>query len=102
MENCKPVNTPMECEVKLSKFDEGKKVNQTLFKQLIGSLQYLTCTNPDILFGVGIISQFMEVPTMAYWNAAKRILHYIKGILDYGLFYYPCDDFKLVGYCDSD
>ena len=48
-----------------------------------------------------MISRFMEVPTMTHWNAAKRILHYIKGTLGYGLFYHPCDDFKLVGYCDS-
>lgn len=102
MEDCKPVCTPVECGIKLSKNDEGEKVNPTLFKSLVGSLRYLTCTRPDILFGVGLISRYMETPTMTYMKTAKRILRYIKGTLDYGLVYSSSNEFKLVGYSDSD
>ncbi|XP_070028619.1 uncharacterized mitochondrial protein AtMg00810-like [Nicotiana sylvestris] len=45
MLDCNPVNTPMESGTKLSKFDEGEKVDPTFFKSLVGSLKYLTCTS---------------------------------------------------------
>ncbi|CAL1381539.1 unnamed protein product [Linum trigynum] len=102
MENCNPVSTPAECGLKLSKDDKGEKVNSTKFRSLVGSLRYLTCTRPDILYAVGLVSRYMEAPTMSHWNAAKRILRYIKGTIDHGLLYTKSENFKLVGYCDSD
>uniref|UniRef100_A0A803MQI4 Uncharacterized protein n=1 Tax=Chenopodium quinoa TaxID=63459 RepID=A0A803MQI4_CHEQI len=55
MLNVNLVSTPMECGLKLSKNDpNGEKVNPTLFKSLVGSLRYLTCTRSDILFAVGL------------------------------------------------
>ncbi|KAL4364247.1 hypothetical protein GQ457_04G014290 [Hibiscus cannabinus] len=56
---CNPVDTPMESGVKLSKFSNGIKEDPTLFKSLVGSLRYLTCTRPDILFAVGVITSFV-------------------------------------------
>ncbi|KAL0447541.1 UNVERIFIED_CONTAM: hypothetical protein Slati_1882000 [Sesamum latifolium] len=53
---CNPVNTPIECGVKLSKDDGARKVDSTTFRSLVGSLRYLTCTRPDILFAVGLVS----------------------------------------------
>ncbi|XP_022868767.1 uncharacterized protein LOC111388319 [Olea europaea var. sylvestris] len=50
MEDCKPVCIPVECETKLSKNDEGKKVDPTLFKSLVEILRYLMCTRSDIFF----------------------------------------------------
>ncbi|XP_072073334.1 uncharacterized mitochondrial protein AtMg00810-like [Arachis hypogaea] len=103
MLDCNPTNTPMECGVKLSKEEEGvRKVDQTLFRSLVGSLRYLTCTRPDILFLVGLISRYMENPTEIYMKVAKRILRYLRGTLEYGMFYSASDEFKLMGYCDSD
>ena len=66
MLDCKPVSTPVECGVKLSRHNEEENVNPTLFKSLIGSLRYLTCTRPDILYGVGLVSRYMEAPTMTH------------------------------------
>lgn len=102
MSDCKPMNTPVECNIKLSKNDEGYLVDPTQYKSLVGSLRYLTCTRPDILYGVGLVSRFMESPTINHMKAAKRILRYIKGTIDFGLFYSPSNHFKLVGYSDSD
>ncbi|CAL1405651.1 unnamed protein product [Linum trigynum] len=102
MENYNPVSTPAECGLKLSKDDKGEKVNSTEFRSLVGSLRYLTCTRPDILYSVGLVSRYMEAPTMSHWNAAKRILRYIKGTIDHGLVYTKSETFKLVGYCNSD
>ncbi|KAK2989938.1 hypothetical protein RJ640_013862 [Escallonia rubra] len=102
MDDVNPVSTPVECGVKLSKKDVGEKVDPTFFKSLVGSLRYLTCTRPDILFGVGLISHYMEAPTVTHMKAAKRILHYFKGTIEFGLFYSPSNNFKLSAYCDSD
>ena len=72
--------------MKLSKFEDGEKENPTLFKSLVGSLRYLTCTRPDILYVVGVVSRFMETSTSTHMKVAKMILHYLKGTLDYGYF----------------
>eukprot|EP00257_Ricinus_communis_P013310 XP_015570721.1 uncharacterized protein LOC107260780 [Ricinus communis] len=102
MEQCQPVSTLIECGVKLSRYDDTEKVNPTLFRKLIGNLRYLTCTRHDILYGVGLINRYMEAPTNSYMKAGKRILRYVKGTSDYGLFYLPLESFSLVGYSDSD
>ena len=54
--DCNPISTPMECRVKLSKYDEGEEVDPIFFKSLVGSLHYLTCMRPDILYAVELIS----------------------------------------------
>ena len=92
----------MEIGIKLSRFDEGHTKDPTLFKSLMGSLRYLTCTRPDILFTVRVISRFMEAPTSTHMKAVKRILRYLKGTIDNGLLYSSSIDFKLVGFSDSD
>ena len=75
MINSNLVSTPVECGVKLSKHDDEENVNLTFFKSLVGSLRYLTCTRPNILFGVGLVSHYMEAPTITHLNTTKRILH---------------------------
>ncbi|XP_052288532.1 uncharacterized mitochondrial protein AtMg00810-like [Citrus sinensis] len=102
MNYCKPISTPVECGVKLSKHDEGEDIDPTFFKSLVGSLHYLTCTRPDILYAVGLVSRYMENPKTAHFKAAKRILRYIKGTTNFGLLYSFSNDYKLVGYSDSD
>ncbi|KAG6492797.1 hypothetical protein ZIOFF_047764 [Zingiber officinale] len=82
MDNSKSINTPAECGVKLSKHDEEEKVDPTFFKSLVGSLRYLTCTRPDILYAVGLVSRYMEDPTTTHLKIAKRILRYIKGLIN--------------------
>ena len=104
MEESNSVDTPMVPGLKLSKNDEGVIVDENLYRSLVGSLRYLTCTRPDIAFAVGVISRFMEKPKFTHWKAAKRILRYVKGTTDLGLLY-PRDTnncVKLAGYSDSD
>ncbi|KAG6405608.1 hypothetical protein SASPL_133200 [Salvia splendens] len=76
--SCNPVNTPVAIGQELKKHDGEAEVDPTYFKSLVGSLRYLTCTRPDILYGVGLISRYMETPSQSHLNAAKRILRYIK------------------------
>ena len=102
MKNCNPVSTPMEPVAKLSKYDEGERVDANRYRNLVGSLRYLTCTRPDLLLSVGIISWFMDEPIYSHWKVLKRILRYVQGTLSLGLFYSRTEDYKLVGYSDSD
>lgn len=102
MNECYPLLTPVECGIKLSKNDEGKTIDSMQFKSLVGSLRYLTCARPDIVYSVDLISQFMHEPKLNHWKAAKRIQHYIKGTLIHGLLYSFSNEFPLVDYSDSD
>ncbi|KAH9781902.1 hypothetical protein KPL71_008669 [Citrus sinensis] len=102
MNYCKPISTLVECGVKLSKHDKGKDIDSTFFKSLVGSLGYLTCSRLDILYAVGLVSRYMENPKTTHFKAAKRILRYIKGTTNFSLLYSFSNDYKLVGYSDSD
>ncbi|XP_022883428.1 uncharacterized protein LOC111400233 [Olea europaea var. sylvestris] len=62
----------------------------------------LTCIRPDILYGVGLVSHYMEAPSLTHLEIAERILRYIKGTLDYGLAYSSSTNFKVYGYSNSD
>ena len=74
MKDCNPVSTPTEFGLKLNKDHEGKKVDNTNYKQIVGSLMYLTATRLDIMYSVSLISRYMENPTEMHLLAAKRIL----------------------------
>ena len=102
MQDCKPTTTPMEPGLKLSAQSSSPLVDETLFRQLVGSLIYLTATRPDISFAVSYISRFMSAPKADHWIAAKRVLRYVRGTLDYGLLYTRSSDPTLSGYTDSD
>ena len=84
--DCNSVATPVEFGLKLHRDEEGEKVNNTLFKQIVGSLMYLTATRPGIMYAVSLISRFMENPTTMHLLAAKRILRCLQGTKDFGLF----------------
>jgi hypothetical protein len=92
----------MELGAKLSKLEGGEAVDSNTYQSMIGSLRYLTCTRPDIAFAVGVASRFMEDPRNPYLKALKKILKYIKGTEDLGLFYQKTNVFELAGYVDSD
>jgi len=63
---------------------------------------YITATRPDIMFGVSFISRFMASPTEVHLQAAKRILRYLKGTINYGIFYKKNENKQLIAYTDSD
>ncbi|KAG8387458.1 hypothetical protein BUALT_Bualt02G0023400 [Buddleja alternifolia] len=92
----------MEPHHKLQK-EEGKPVvNSTKFRQLVGSLIYLTITRPDLSYSVDVSSQFMENLQVSHLEAGKRILRYVKSTLEYGLFYKKNEKFVLSRFVYSD
>lgn len=85
MKECNTVRTLVEVKMKLVKDPQGKRIDKTLFKQIVGSLMYLTATRPDIMYAVSLISRYIENPTEMHLLAAKRILRYLQGMLDFGI-----------------
>ncbi|XP_060195157.1 secreted RxLR effector protein 161-like [Lycium barbarum] len=87
MVNCKVVATPMNINEKLCHDDGTEMDNATYFRSLVGGLNYLSHTRPDIAFSVGVVSRFMHSPSKLHLGAAKRILRYIAGTTDHGIWY---------------
>ncbi|XP_061999292.1 uncharacterized mitochondrial protein AtMg00810-like [Rosa rugosa] len=85
----KPVSTPMSAKTALTTTDGPLLENPTIFWELVGSLQYLTITRPDITFVVNMVFQFMSKPRAPHLVAAKRILRYVKGTIGHGLLFTP-------------
>ena len=102
MKDCNPVLTPTELGLKLTKHGAGKMVNATLYKQIVGSLMYLTSTRPDIMYAMSLISRYMENPSEVHLLAAKRIFRYLKGTTDFGITYKTTGKSRLIGFSDSD
>ena len=93
--NCKVSPTPVITFLKLSKDDDGSTIDPMLFKMLVGSLMYLKATRPDIMYGVSLISRFMESPKYSHLQAGKRILRYVSGTKDLGIMYSTSENFTL-------
>jgi hypothetical protein len=102
MINYKEAPTPFITTLELRKEDEGSKVDPTLFKRLVGILIYLIEKRHDIMYGVNLISRFMETPKESHWKVGKIILRYVNGTKDFGVIYSTSEDFRLIGYTDND
>jgi histone deacetylase 1/2 len=87
MLKCKSSVTPLSASEKLSEY-EGDVLNpsdSTKYRSMVGGLQYLTLTRPDLAFAVNKVCQFLHVATSVHWSAVKRILRYIAFTLHVGL-----------------
>jgi len=102
MEACKAATIPMPTNCYLEADELGPEVNQTMYKGLIGSLLYLTASRPDIMFVVCLCARFQFCPKESHLKAAKKILKYLKGTINMGLWYPSLSPIYLVGYSDSD
>ena len=102
MSDCKPVKTPVDPGNRLVKTAEDEEaLDQLLYQSVVGSLMYLaTCTRPDIAYAVGMLARFSSKPNRSHWVAAKRVLRYLKGTMNYGLLY--SGDSDVLAYSDAD
>jgi hypothetical protein len=100
MSNCKPKYTVSEAKLEFS----SAEASDPRYRELVGSLIYaMTCTRPDICWVVTKLSQYLAKPCKDHWIAAKHVLRYLKGTLDYELCFERCGDgLALIGYSDAD
>jgi len=98
----KTESTPLEVNCKLTPLDGTPIDDPTLYRQLVGSLVYLTVTRPDIAYVVHVVSQFMSAPRSSHFSAVLRILRYIKGTMFHGLHFAANSSLVLSGYSDAD
>ncbi|KAD6453893.1 hypothetical protein E3N88_08599 [Mikania micrantha] len=101
MSNCNAAKYPMEPKMQLHKDENGKDVNPTEYRKVVGSLRYLIHTRPDLSYSVGVVSKYMQSPKESHYAAVKHILRYLKNTIDYGIKYHGGGDGKLIGYSDS-
>lgn len=95
------VRNPMVPGTILSKDDAGIPVNVTKFKQVVGSLIYLTVTRSDLMFGVILISRYMANTKESHWATTKRLFKYLKGTIEHGLFHQKRRNMSFTTYSDS-
>ncbi|XP_076949068.1 uncharacterized protein LOC143621587 [Bidens hawaiensis] len=84
---CKPVDTPMLPTKKLLPKEGDPMKDPERYRRLVGKLNYLTVTRPDISFSVSVLSQFMAEPCTSHWDAALRVLRYLKATPGLGILY---------------
>ena len=77
MEDYKEAPCPFLSGIMLEEDGSTPLVDNTLYRELIGSLLYLTHSRPDISYAVSIASKYMQEPHELHWKEAKRIFHYV-------------------------
>ncbi|RVX01687.1 Retrovirus-related Pol polyprotein from transposon RE1 [Vitis vinifera] len=102
MEECKSTSTPMNQKEKFCKEDGAEKVDEGLYRSMIGCLMYLTATRPDIMHAVSLLSRYMHCASEIHFQAAKRVIRYVKGTVDYGIKFSQVQSFNFHGFSDSD
>jgi histone deacetylase 1/2 len=104
MKLCKSVDTPLSISEKLS-ISDGDALSMedsTRYRSIVGALQYITLTRPDIAFLVNKVCQFLHVPTTVHWTAVKRILRYLRGTISLGLCISKSDSILVSVFSDAD
>ncbi|KAL8145823.1 hypothetical protein AgCh_003826 [Apium graveolens] len=102
LEDSASARTPSTTAVKLGPCENSIKVDVTSYRGMIGSLLYLTASRPDIMYATCLCARFQEDPRDIHLVAVKRILRYLKGTPNLGIWYPKESGFNLVGYTDSD
>jgi len=98
----KPVTTPLDPSIKLHQ-DNSKPFEDILrYRRLVGKLLYLTTTRPDIAFVTQQLSQFLQAPTTVHYEAACRVVKYLKGSPGRGLVFRRDSNLQLLGFTDAD
>ncbi|XP_039007434.1 secreted RxLR effector protein 161-like [Hibiscus syriacus] len=89
----------MVTNCKLSATDAVENVSQ--YRSIVGALQYVVITRPDIAFAVNRVCQFMQAPLATHFQAVKRILRYLQGTIDFGLHFLTSSRLSLTGFADA-
>ena len=98
----KPSGFPIEQNHHLAQATDSLLPNAAMYRRLVGRLIYLAVTRPDLAYSVHVLSQFLQAPRQEHWEAALRVLRYLKGTPDQGILLRADSDLTLQGWCDSD
>ncbi|GJW65688.1 retrovirus-related pol polyprotein from transposon TNT 1-94 [Tanacetum coccineum] len=101
-DSCDPVDTPMVEKSKLDEDKEGKAVDPSHYRGMIGTLLYLTASRPDLQFAICMCARYQARPTEKHLNAVKRIFRYLKGTVNRGLWYPKDSSIALTAFADAD
>lgn len=98
----KVVYTPMEINTKYREAEGEPFSDPTLYRQLVGSLVYLTMTRPDISYAVQVLSQFVANIYCVHYTALLRVIRYVRGSMSQGVLFRFDSPTHLEGYTDAD
>ena len=102
MAECKSAPFPFLSGISLEEGKTTPPMDYTIYRQMIGSLLYLTHSRPNICYVVNYVSIYMNQPHDIHWKESKRILQYIQGTRTYGIHYAVDSKLELFGYTDFD
>nr|KYP54489.1 Retrovirus-related Pol polyprotein from transposon TNT 1-94 [Cajanus cajan] len=101
MENCKISNLPISTNCYLDNDDTGKEVEDTKYRGIIRSLLHLIACRPDIMFSICVCARYQSTPKESNMKVVKKILKYLKGTLNVGLWYPKGTTPSLIGFSNS-
>ncbi|GJT44843.1 hypothetical protein Tco_0953558 [Tanacetum coccineum] len=99
---CALVDTPMVEKSKLDEDKEGKAVDPSHYRGMIGTLLYLTASRPDLHFAICMCARYQARPTKKHLHAVKRIFRYLRGTINRGLWYPKDSSIALKTFADAD
>ena len=99
---CKPVTIPMEQYHQLTAEDTPLLADPKKYRRLVGRLVYLMITRPELCYTIHLLSQFMQQPREAHWNAALRVVRFLKGCPGQGILLRADNNLQLSVYVDAD
>ncbi|GJY36819.1 retrovirus-related pol polyprotein from transposon TNT 1-94 [Tanacetum coccineum] len=102
MESCDPMDTPMVEKSKLDEDTQGKAVDPTHYRGMVGTLMYLTSSRPDLVYVVCMCARYQAWPTEKHLHAVKRIFRYLRGTVNRGLWYSKDFAIALTAFADAD
>nr|GFA05522.1 retrovirus-related Pol polyprotein from transposon TNT 1-94 [Tanacetum cinerariifolium] len=101
-ESCDPIDTPMVEKSKVDEDKEGKSVDPSHYRGMIGTLLYLTASRPDLQFAICMCARYQARPTEKHVHAVKMIFRYLRGTVHRGLWYPKVSSVTLTAFADAD
>ncbi|GJU15384.1 retrovirus-related pol polyprotein from transposon TNT 1-94 [Tanacetum coccineum] len=102
MDSCDPVDIPMVEKSKLDEDTQGKAVDPTHYRSMVGTLMYLTSSRPDLVYAVCMCARYQARPTEKHLHAVKTIFRYLRGTVNQGLWYSKDSTIALTAFADAD
>nr|KYP75929.1 hypothetical protein KK1_020141 [Cajanus cajan] len=102
MDDSKPQPTPMTSGLKLTANGSTSIPDPSFYRSIVGGLQYITITRPELSFSINKVCHFMHNPQERHWKAVKRILRYLQGTITHGFHFRRPTNMALMAFSDFD